>query len=292
MSLRVSTVNVNGLRAAIRRGMGDWLRETAPDIVTLQEVRAPLEAIEGLFGAGWWIANAEAAERGRAGVAIAARTPLEPSQVRLAGSRFDTSGRWVEATVATSDQRTLTVVSVYVPKGDAEDETKREEKHSFLQAMTDRATALRAEGGLVLLTGDLNVAHREIDIENWKAYRRTACFLPEYRAHLDRLFDIDGWADLGRALGGVDAGHYTCWSYRGRTMYDRDVGGRLDYQIASPGLAELARCVSVDRIPSGRQRWSDHAPVTVDFDVALDLDRHRSRAAARPGHRSLLQGDQ
>ena len=264
MTLSIASVNVNGIRAAMRNGMREWLSTAQPDIVTMQEVRAPDDLFRELFADGWYIAHAEAEAKGRAGVAVASRRPLTSEHIGLDESRFDGQGRWVEATLQCGGGRALTIISAYAHTGDEEDPARMEEKQAFFEAAIDRIEKLRADGGHVLLTGDLNIAHREVDLKNWKGNLKKAGFLPEERAHFDRLFDDLGWVDLGRMHGGDGPGPYSWWSYRGKA-FDNDAGWRIDYQIASPELAELATSTAVHRAPSYAARWSDHAPVVATF---------------------------
>ena len=263
MELRVATVNVNGIRAALRNGMLDWLDAAQPDVVTMQEVRAPDDLFREAFGDGWHIAHSEAEAKGRAGVAVASRLPLLSENDHL-GDRFAGQGRWVEATIEGVDARPLTIISAYAHTGDEDDAVRMEEKHAFFEAATERIEKLRVDGGDVLLTGDLNVAHQEVDLKNWKGNLKKAGFLPEERAHFDRMFDDLGWVDLGRLHGGAGPGPYTWWSYRGKA-FDTDAGWRLDFHIASPELAAIATSVTVDRAPTYAERWSDHAPVVATF---------------------------
>lgn len=265
MALTISSINVNGLRAAVRRGMPAWIDATRPDIITMQEVRAPDDLVAGLLGDGWHLAHVESEAKGRAGVAVATRAPLVSTSTDVGDARFDGSGRWIEATVDAGDGRPLTVISAYVHTGDAKDPDRMEEKLSFLDRAIDRLTLLRDAGHHVLLTGDLNVAHHEADIKNWKGNVGKAGFLPDERARFDRLGQL-GWVDLGRRFGGDGPGPYTWWSWRGKA-YDNDAGWRIDYQIASPDLAELAKDVTVGRAPTYAERWSDHAPLTITYDL-------------------------
>jgi exodeoxyribonuclease-3 len=268
-SLVIATTNVNGLRAAVSNGIGGWFESRRPDIVTMQEVRAPDDLVpslvESVAGSGWSVAHHECASKGRAGVAVASRHPITDSRAGLEAGRvaYDDSGRWIEADVVAPDGLTLTVVSCYVHTGDAESPSRMSEKLAFLAAMTERLEALRSDGRHVVLTGDLNVAHREVDIKNWKGNLTKAGFLPEERSWFDDLFGR-GWVDIGRAHGGEGPGPYTWWSWRGKA-FDTDAGWRIDYQIATPGLAERARAAEVDRAPTYAERWSDHAPLAVTY---------------------------
>lgn len=260
----VATVNVNGIRAAVRKGMTQWLEDRRPDVVTLQEVRAPDAMVDDLVGDSWHVVHDECSAKGRAGVAIMGREPLGPVTTWQDTKDYAATGRWIEAEVDAGLDAALTIVSVYVHTGDSESPERMAEKLAFLEAMTTRMNELRDSGRHVLVTGDLNVAHRNVDLKNWKGNLTSAGFLPEERAFFDRWFDQDGWVDVVRTLHGDDPGPYSWWSYRGRA-FDTDAGWRIDYQIASPELAARATNAWVDRAPAYDQRWSDHAPVVVAY---------------------------
>lgn len=269
--LTVATVNVNGIRAAYRRGMGEWLDLRKPDVLLLQEVRGSDEILaDHLDTTTWHLAHEAAQAKGRAGVAIATRLPMSAVRIGLGTGTATDSGRWAEADVelaAEGDRpaRTVTVVSAYLHSGTA-GTPSMDEKYAFLDHVTARLEALAGDGRLVVVGGDLNIAHREVDIKNWKGNLKKAGFLPQERAYLDRWFDELGWRDLGRELGGPGPGPYTWWSWRGQA-FDNDSGWRIDYQVATPALADLARSASVDRAATYDARFSDHAPVVVEYDL-------------------------
>lgn len=262
--LRVCSVNVNGIRAAQRRGGVRWLVENPHDLVLLQEVRANDEQLRDsaaeLVELGYaHVAHAPSGQAGRAGVAVLSRTPLRDVSTAL-GEEFAGAGRWVEATTDTA-MGEVTVVSVYVHTGEA-DTPKQDEKYRFLAAMGSRLDELR-ERSAVLVAGDFNIAHTERDIRNAKGNRGKAGFLPEEQEHLTRWL-ASGWVDLGRAHAGEVDGPYTWWTWRGQA-FDRDVGWRIDYMFTTPGLAEALTDYRVGRAPSYAERWSDHAPVSATF---------------------------
>ncbi|MEV7972555.1 exodeoxyribonuclease III [Cellulomonas sp. NPDC089187] len=262
----VATANVNGIRAAYKRGMGDWLAARRPDVLLLQEVRAPDEILSDFLSTADWDLAHEACEiKGRAGVAIASRLPMSAIRIGLGtGVPVDT-GRWVEADLELPDGGAVTVVSAYIHSGQA-GTPKMDEKFAFLDVVTKRLAELIGSGQDVVVAGDLNIAHREVDLKNWRTNRKNAGFLPEERAYLDRWFDELGWRDLGREHGGEGPGPYTWWTWRGQA-FDNDAGWRIDYQLATPGLAEKVATVEIDKAPTYDERWSDHAPILVDYRV-------------------------
>ena len=265
--ISVTTINVNGIRVVKPKALLAWLDKHEPDVVLIQEARAPAGSVKEILGERWNVVEIEAPSKGRAGVAVASRLPILASSTTMGSRRFKHNGRWIEAVVELPTGERMCCVSTYVFTGEANDEQRMEEKLAFLAAMVKRMTALRREHHHVLVAGDLNVAHREVDIKNWKGNRNKAGFLLSEREYLDQL-GRRGWVDLGRALGGEGPGPYTWWSYRGFS-YDNDAGWRIDYQIASPELARCAIKAEVDRSFAYAERWSDHSPLTVHFDLSV-----------------------
>ncbi|UFU05620.1 exodeoxyribonuclease III [Ruania halotolerans] len=267
----IATFNVNGIRAAFRRGMGEWLTSAAPDVLLLQEVRATDEILQGFLGEGWHLAHEESAAKGRAGVAIASRIPFDGVRLGVGdpATRADGEvGRWVEADIMASHAdggagTPLTVISTYIHSGTV-GTPSMEEKYAFLDKVTARMGELAAQGRAAVVGGDVNIAHTERDIKNWKGNRKSAGFLPEERAYLDQWTAEHGWVDLGRQFAGDVDGPYTWWSWRGKA-FDNDSGWRIDYQFASPALAGRATEAMVDRAPAYDQRISDHAPLRVTY---------------------------
>jgi exodeoxyribonuclease-3 len=279
MSVRIATVNVNGVRAAFRKGMSQWLDTRGVDILALQEVRASAEDLEELLGPDWNILHDAATAKGRAGVALASRSSAEIHRVSLGAEDFDTAGRWLEADYKIGD-KILTVVSTYVHSGEV-DTPKQVEKFKFLEAMQQRLPELAQHTDYALVVGDLNVGHTELDIKNWKGNVKRAGFLPQERAYFDRFMGPAGqsvtgadgstgpglgWVDVGREAAGPVPGPYTWWSWRGQA-FDTDAGWRIDYHLATPALAALASNYTVDRAESYDTRWSDHTPVVVDYNL-------------------------
>ncbi|MFD9218718.1 exodeoxyribonuclease III [Streptomyces sp. NPDC060064] len=264
--LTVTTVNVNGLRAAAKKGFVEWLAGTAADAICLQEVRAEAHQLpdEVREPEGWHTVHAPAAAKGRAGVSLYTRR--EPDQVRIGfgSSEFDASGRYVEA-----DLPGVTVASLYLPSGEVGTERQDEKTRfmaEFLPYLAELKARAAADGREVVVCGDWNIAHQEADLKNWKGNKKNSGFLPEEREWMTRVFDEAEYVDVVRALHPDEEGPYSWWSYRGRA-FDNDAGWRIDLIVSSPRLAE--RCVKayVERAASHAERWSDHAPVTAVFDL-------------------------
>lgn len=266
-AMRVVTANVNGIRAAVRRGGAAWLAAAEPDVLTLQEVRASdTELAKALAEAGlghWHVAHTEGSAKGRAGVAVVTREPHTVTRIGIDGT-FADQGRWVEADIDTP-AGPLTVASAYVHTGEAGTD-RQLEKYAFLDAMTARMARAAEAGQLMVVTGDLNIAHHEHDLKNWKGNLTKSGFLVEERAYLDRWFAEHGWVDVHRRLHGPGPGPYSWWSWRGKA-FDNDSGWRIDYQLATAPLAARAVAASVGRAATYAERWSDHAPVVVDYDL-------------------------
>ncbi|MDA2811774.1 exodeoxyribonuclease III [Nocardiopsis sp. RSe5-2] len=262
--MEISTVNVNGLRAAARKGFLGWLGATGADVVCLQEVRAVPEQLprEAAAPPGWHVVVVPGEVKGRAGVAVYSRADPDGVRVGFGAEEFAGSGRYVEV-----DLGAVTVASLYLPSGEV-GTARQEEKERFMEAflpyLVRRRSEVEAAGRDLVVCGDWNIAHREEDLRNWRGNRRSSGFLPEERAWLSRVFGEAGYVDVVRALHPDQAGPYSWWSYRGRA-FDNDAGWRIDYQVATPGLAARAASARVERAASHGARWSDHAPVTVSY---------------------------
>lgn len=288
MSITVTTSNLNGIRAAKRKGVLDWAEINAPDIWCMQEVRAPQEEIDPIFGAiaekyqkTGKVSQSETLERmdevcrikGRAGVGLLADLQIEEKRYGLMGLDEDVdSGRWIEADVTAPSGMRLTVASVYVHAGNTDDPNKMTQKFRFLDRMLERMAQLRDEaengGRQALLCGDMNIAHTPLDIKNAKSNENHAGFLPQERIYVDKWLDSQqyGFVDVMRRLAGDVQGPYTWWSQRGRA-FDNNVGWRIDYQLATAELAQKALSFNIDRASSYDTRWSDHAPLSIVYDI-------------------------
>jgi len=284
--ISITTSNMNGIRAAKRKGVEEWARRNAPDVWCMQEVRAPQTELDPILD-GLAVDYAEAGRiegpaalhrvnevcrvKGRAGVALLSDLEVTATRHGLPGLDEDVdSGRWIEADVTTPQGYSITVACVYVHAGNTDDETKMVQKYRFLDTMLERMGELRDEaaggGRQAVLCGDFNIAHTPLDIKNAKGNVKHAGFLPAERAYVDRWLDEYEFVDVVRDLAGDIQGPYTWWSQRGRA-FDNNVGWRLDYQFATPELAETACGFVIDKAPTYDLRWSDHAPLTIRYDV-------------------------
>jgi exodeoxyribonuclease III len=266
--LTVSTVNVNGIRAAAAKGFTEWLNTTEADLVCLQEVRAEPDQFPPHLRApeGWHTLIAPAATKGRAGVALYSRITPTTTRIGFGTPEFDTAGRYAEMHLPT-----LTIASLYLPAGEVGTE-RQAEKERFMEAFHAHLTTLNREaaetGRAVLICGDWNIAHQEADIKNWKANQKNSGFLPEEREWLTSVQTNAGYVDVVRTLHPGIEGPYSWWSFRGKA-FDNDTGWRIDYQMASANLAALATSALTERAASYGERWSDHAPVTCVYDWDL-----------------------
>jgi exodeoxyribonuclease-3 len=260
--LRVISANLNGIRSASSKGFFDWMVRQDADFVCVQELKAqaPDMAPGMLAPAGYQGHFHYAEKKGYSGVGIYARHPPLKVVVGLGLAQIDAEGRYIELVYDA-----LSVVSVYLPSGSS-GEHRQAAKFEFMAHFYRHLGALVACGREVVICGDWNIAHKEADLKNWKGNLKNSGFLPEERAWLTRVFDELGWVDTYRRLepDATEDG-YTWWSNRGQA-WAKNVGWRIDYQVATPGLAQRARCASIFKA----ERFSDHAPLTLDFDVPFD----------------------
>ncbi|MST50509.1 exodeoxyribonuclease III [Mobiluncus porci] len=285
--MKITTINVNGVRAAFRKGFLEWLENDDSDLYCLQEVRATPEDTIDLFGPTFDVRVWPCRIKGRAGVALVSRLDsgfsLREIREGLPAGLYDSgepdvdSGRWLEARVETSKGKSFTLVSTYLHSGDLKT-PKQEQKLRYLERVTKRLDQLSgsaARDGLeAVVCGDFNIVRTERDIKNWKPnHNKTSGVMDEEIAFLDGWMSdrLEGdpahpLVDVTRALLGPVQGPYTWWSQRGKA-FDNDAGWRLDYQMVTPALAETAREASVWRAPSYDSRWSDHAPLSVIYSL-------------------------
>ena len=256
--LRIITLNLNGIRAAWRKGFHEWLAGQDAAVVCLQELKAKdadlsaeMRTAGGLSG---HFVHAEQA--GYSGVGLYLDRSPAAIAAGIADAEFDAEGRVLRA-----DFADYSVVSLYLPSGSSSEE-RQAAKFRFMARFLPVMAEWRASGREFVICGDWNIAHREIDLKNWKSNQKNSGFLPEERAWLSGVFAEQGWVDVYRQLHpeATDA-CYTWWSNRGQA-WAKNVGWRLDYQIATPGIAARAKAAAVYK----EQRFSDHAPLTIDYD--------------------------
>jgi exodeoxyribonuclease-3 len=252
---RIITLNANGIRSAGSKGLFRWLRKVEPDVVCLQEVKAHEADIpDALRVRDRFHAHFHCAlKKGYAGTALYAAKRPRAVRCGFGSPEFDAEGRYIEAEFSS-----VTVISAYFPSGSSGPE-RQAAKYRFLSQFYPHLAQLVASGRDVVLCGDVNIAHREIDLKNWKSNQKNSGFLPDERAWLTRLFDEQGWVDVFRRLDPRPE-QYTWWSNRGQA-WAKNVGWRIDYQIATPGLAARARRADIYTT----RRFSDHAPLTIEY---------------------------
>ncbi|MDR2261472.1 MAG: exodeoxyribonuclease III [Azoarcus sp.] len=257
--VRIITANLNGIRSASNKGFLAWLASAGADIACVQEIKAQAAdlapAMRQPAGLESWFHHAD--KKGYSGVGIYSRRPPARVIAGLGLPDIDSEGRCLRL-----EFDAFTVISLYLPSGSSSPE-RQAAKFSFMERFLPRLAELAASGREIVICGDWNIAHREIDLKNWKNNQKNSGFLPEERAWLDRVFDELGWVDVYRRLyPGAGEEGYTWWSNRGQAR-TKNVGWRIDYQIATPGIAARACRAAVYK----EQRFSDHAPLIVDYDM-------------------------
>lgn len=259
--MKIVTVNVNGIRSAERKGFFDWIRREDPDIVCIQETKAQEEQLhpEDFYPKDYHCFYFDAVKKGYSGVAIYSKQ--EPDKViRGLGKGFedmDAEGRYIQA-----DLGKLSVVSLYLPSGTSGEE-RQQIKYSFMDRFEEKMKAMRRKRREFVICGDWNIAHKNIDLKNWRSNQKNSGFLPEERAWLDKVFGPMGFVDAFRVVN-QEEDQYTWWSNRGQA-WAKNVGWRIDYQLATPRIASLARRAEIYKA----ERFSDHAPLIIDYDYAL-----------------------
>jgi len=257
--LRVITLNVNGIRSAAKKGLYRWLAAQKADVICLQEVKAQAADLEdGPFAIKGFERHLYCAEKkGYGGVALYSRSKPDAVVKGFGVREFDAEGRYLEARYGR-----LSVISVYLPSGSSGPH-RQASKFRFLKVFLKHLKKLKERGGEIILCGDWNIAHREIDLKNWRSNQKNSGFLPEERRWLTQVFDEVGYVDVFRRLNDKPE-QYTWWSNRGQA-WAKNVGWRIDYHLATPGVARTARREAIYL----RKRFSDHAPLTVDYEWQL-----------------------
>ncbi len=260
--LRIITANLNGIRSASNKGFFDWLRQQDADFICVQELKAQVgDMSAALLNPPDYFGYFHYAEKkGYSGVGIYSRHQPDVIIEGLGIDDIDAEGRYIELVLGK-----LSIVSVYLPSGSSSEE-RQAVKFSFMERFRPRLEQLRQSGREVVVCGDWNIAHREVDLKNWKSNQKNSGFLPEERAWLTEVFDDLGWVDVHRRVcPDATSDAYTWWSNRGQA-WAKNVGWRIDYQIATPAIAATAVRASVFKA----QRFSDHAPLTIDYHWNLE----------------------
>ena len=258
--LKIVSANLNGIRSAARKGFFEWMQQQSADFVCVQELKAQAADMTPEFLAPYgYHGNFHYAEKkGYSGVGVYRRQKPDVVQIGFGHEEFDAEGRYVRC-----DFGGLSVISLYAPSGSSSSE-RQEAKFRFMALFLPHLKSLIASGRAIVICGDWNIAHKEIDLKNWKSNQKNSGFLPEERAWMTQVLDKLGWSDVYRRLHPDTTGDaYTWWSNRGQA-WAKNVGWRIDYQVATAGVAATVHAASVYKI----QRFSDHAPLMIDYDWA------------------------
>lgn len=257
--MRIITANVNGIRSAAKKGFFEWMHAQNADVICIQETKAQEHQLDPdpFYPAGYHCYYFDAAKKGYSGVAIYSRRKPDKVAAGLGWERCDNEGRYIQA-----DFGTLSVASFYLPSGSASPE-KHEEKLRFMEQIKTELTRLMHSGRDYIVCGDWNTVHREIDIRNFKGNQKNSGCTPPERAWIDDAFTNGGWVDAFRVVN-EEPDQYTWWSNRGEA-WAKNVGWRIDYQIVTPKIAAVARRAEIYK----SQRFSDHAPLIIDYDYDL-----------------------
>ncbi len=250
-------MNLNGIRAAGRKGFFHWLRRQKADVVCLQELKAQVDQLQDRL---YWPPSFHcyyhaAQKKGYSGVGIYARNKPDSVVMGIGWDDVDSEGRWIEARFGN-----LSVISVYLPSGSSS-ELRQQVKFSVLERLMPHLIKLRDSGRDYIVCGDWNIAHKQEDLKNWRGNQKNSGFLPEERAWMDELFGPAGFVDAFRVVN-QEADQYTWWSNRGQA-WAKNVGWRIDYQVVTEGLRDKVMATSIYK----HKRFSDHAPLILDYDI-------------------------
>ena len=257
--MQIITLNLNGIRAAAKKGFFEWLTAQSADIVCVQELKAQLPDLsnEMLSPDGYQGYFHCAVQKGYSGVGIYCRNPPDNVIEGIGIAEIDAEGRFIQV-----DFGNLSIISLYLPSGSS-GEHRQAAKFFFMEKFFPILETLITSGQEIILCGDWNIAHKEIDLKNWRSNQKNSGFLPEERTWLSNVFDEIGFVDVFRLLNS-EPDQYTWWSNRGQA-WAKNVGWRIDYQIATSKIAQKARSVSIYKT----ERFSDHAPLIIDYDHTL-----------------------
>ncbi len=258
--MRIITVNVNGIRAAARKGFFEWLHKQKADVVCVQETKAQIHQLENnpiFFPTDYHCYYVDAIKKGYSGVAVYSKQKPVKVVCQYGDGEFDSEGRYLEVQF-----KHLAVVSLYAPSGSSSDE-RQQAKFRFMDSFMQHLKTLKRRRKEYIICGDLNIAHKNIDLKNWRGNKKNSGFLPEERAWLDTLFNQVGYLDIFREIN-QEEDQFTWWSNRGQA-WANNVGWRIDYHIATPKLKSTAIQQSIYKT----QRFSDHAPLIIDYDLSI-----------------------
>ena len=257
--MRIISINVNGIRSAAKKGFYQWMVRQKADVVCLQETRAQVHQLSAdqFYPQGYHAYFFDALRPGYSGVAMYCRQEPDRVATGLGWEHCDTEGRYIQA-----DFGKLSIASIYVPSGSSS-EARQAGKFVFLERFMEVLCSLRRKRREYVLCGDWNIAHRQIDLKNWRGNQKNSGFLPEERAWMDELFDNRAYVDAFRTVN-QEPDQYTWWSNRGQA-WAKNVGWRIDYQVITPGLKDLVKSASIYK----KQRFSDHAPLIMDYDFKI-----------------------
>ena len=255
--MKIITLNVNGVRSGQRKGFYAWMLQQRADVICLQETKAHVEQLDAgiLSPAGYYAHFSSAEKKGYSGVAMYTRRRPDRVISWLGWPHADTEGRFLQA-----DFDGLSVASIYLPSGSSGPD-RQAVKFDFMERLLPILKKMRRQKRQYILCGDWNIAHKEIDLKNWRGNQKNSGFLPEERAWMDELFARVGMVDAFRCVN-LLPDQYTWWSNRGQA-WAKNVGWRIDYQIITPGLKERVRGAEIYKL----QRFSDHAPLIMDYAI-------------------------
>ena len=255
--MKILTLNVNGIRSAQRKGFFQWMQRQAADIVCIQELKAWRDQLDAevLSPQGYNGFFNTAEKKGYSGVALYTRKKPDRISNKLGWKHADTEGRFLQA-----DFDKLSVISIYLPSGSSGPE-RQAIKFNFMERFMPLLAKFRRQKRHIILCGDWNIAHKEMDLKNWRGNQKNSGFLPEERAWMDDLFNRVGMVDAFRVVN-QEKDEYTWWSNRGQA-WTKNVGWRIDYQIISPALKGKVRSADIYK----KERFSDHAPLIMEYDI-------------------------
>jgi exodeoxyribonuclease-3 len=255
--MRIITLNVNGIRSAERKGFFTWMHQQNADIICIQETKAQLHQLSSdpFCPAGYHCFYHDAEKKGYSGVALYCKNKPDRIINGIGWQDVDAEGRFIEAQFGN-----LSIISLYLPSGSSGD-TRQGFKFEFMEKFTPYLLECSQNGRNYIICGDWNIAHKEIDLKNWRGNKKNSGFLPEERAWLDQLFNDEYWLDAFRLIN-QDAEQYTWWSNRGQS-WAKNVGWRIDYQIINSALKDKVTAVFIYK----DQRFSDHAPLIMDYNL-------------------------